>query len=376
MISHEVHSLGALRAWLNAGADLSGLVVQNVDLRTVTQALLTRGPAGLILLGCRLELSGATRLIEAGAVIFPAITGKPYAPFRSTLYTAAELFDGFEISTPESYARTPDAKIYAHAKARGIIQPKDIVEALAQRLHDFSVTDAIGDFLADAAPERCLAIMGGHNMLRGAKDYIAIARLARALTRDGYLLLSGGGPGAMEATHLGASFANRDSAELSRAVNVLTKAPHYKDALWLSQAFRVITDFDLRRAQPDSLAIPTWLYGHEPPTPFAPHIAKYFSNSVREEGLITLATGGIIFAPGNAGTIQEIFQDFAQNHYATTGTRSPMVFLNSAYWTEQRAIYPVIADYARGQSYADIITIVDDWRSAAAFIKATPPRKT
>ncbi len=61
-----------------------------------------------------------------------------------------------------------------------------------------------------------------------------------------------------------------------------------------------------------SIGIPTWLYGHEPPAPFATHIAKYFANSVREDGLLTIAKHGVIFAPGSAGTTQEIFQDATQ----------------------------------------------------------------
>jgi predicted Rossmann-fold nucleotide-binding protein len=64
------------------------------------------------------------------------------------------------------------------------------------------------------------------------------------------------------------------------------------------------------------------------PTPFATHIAKYFANSVREEGLLAIAKGGVIFTPGSAGTMQEIFQDLAQNHYQSFGVSSPMVFMD------------------------------------------------
>ena len=35
------------------------------------------------------------------------------------------------------------------------------------------------------------------------------------------------------------------------------------------------------------LGIPTWLYGHEPTTPFARVIAKYFQNSIREKAAST-----------------------------------------------------------------------------------------
>ena len=74
--------------------------------------------------------------------------------------------------------------------------------------------------------------------------------------------------------------------------------------------------------------MPTWFYGHEPTNLFSVHVAKYFSNSIREDGLLAIAEHGIIFSPGSAGTTQEIFQDATQNHYATFGTISPMVFLS------------------------------------------------
>lgn len=45
-----------------------------------------------------------------------------------------------------------------------------------------------------------------------------------------------------------------------------------------------------------SVAIPTWLYGHEPPNVSASLVAKYFANGVREEGLLAIAGNGVIFA--------------------------------------------------------------------------------
>jgi hypothetical protein len=83
----------------------------------------------------------------------------------------------------------------------------------------------------------------------------------------------------------------------------------------------------------ESLAVPTWYYGHEPTTPCATKIGKYFQNSLREDGLITIAHG-IVFAPGKAGTLQEIFQDAVRNYYRTPPNPfSPMVFYDKTYWT-------------------------------------------
>ena len=60
------------------------------------------------------------------------------------------------------------------------------------------------------------------------------------------------------------------------------------------------------------------------------------------EGLLALAKGGVIFTPGSAGTMQEVFQDLAQNHYESYGYASPMIFLNVDFWTKARTISPIL----------------------------------
>ena len=65
-----------------------------------------------------------------------------------------------------------------------------------------------------------------------------------------------------------------------------------------------------------SLSIPTWFYGHEPSNLFATGIAKYFANALREDTLLHRCRGGIVYLPGQAGTVQEIFQAVTENFYA------------------------------------------------------------
>lgn len=143
---------------------------------------------------------------------------------------------------------------------------------------------------------------------------------------------------------------------------MLAKAPTYvpQDA-WLDAAFEVMEKYPVTsRSRCDSLGVPTWLYGHEPPTCFALHIAKYFANSVREEGLLAIARNGVVFSPGSAGTIQEIFQDATQNHYKTFGHASPMIFFGKVYWTHTKPIYPLIAQLSEGKEYHELLHITDD----------------
>ena len=121
-----------------------------------------------------------------------------------------------------------------------------------------------------------------------------------------------------------------------------------------------------------SLGVPTWLYGHEPTTPFATHSAKYFQNSIREDGLVTMGVQGIIYAEGSAGTIQEIFQDAAQNYYDTF---SPMVFLSGAaapgehYWEKKLPVRPLIEALLGSKSgYPGKVLFTDSVDETVAFL--------
>ena len=130
----------------------------------------------------------------------------------------------------------------------------------------------------------------------------------------------------MEAANLGAYLATEDSGAVENAVAILARSPEFGEPGYHEQALKVMENYPVGH---DSLAIPTWFYGHEPSNLFATRIAKYFSNGIREDVLLAVSIHGVVFAPGSAGTTQEVFMDATQNHYATFGWYSPMVFLGS-----------------------------------------------
>lgn len=131
----------------------------------------------------------------------------------------------------------------------------------------------------------------------------------------------------MEAGNLGAYLSNySDPTVVDQAIDILKHADRSDEPDFVSKAKEVIKKFP--RKNSISIAISTWFYGDESTNLFATHIAKYFSNSIREDQLVTRPAYGIIFALGSAGTAQEVFQDAVQNHYASFGEFSPMVFLD------------------------------------------------
>jgi len=370
----EIETTGALEAHLATGAGLADVIFQDMDLTGFTEALLGRSVAGAVFLGCHLDVRLRAHAVGGGALVFPRIEGLPYEPYRGRLYAIEDLYDRFDRHRPGSYAECLDARVYAHWKATGGSAPPDIRETLARRLHDHAMTDALEELLhpEDAPAPNVVGIMGGHSMARTAPAYRQAVEMSRQLSRRGFLMASGGGPGAMEATHVGSWLAGTDDGALDEALAILAEAPTYRDELWLAKAFevreRIPTPPEVQ-AQHVGLGIPTWLYGHEPPNAFATHLAKYFANSVREDGLLTIAKHGIIYTPGSAGTIQEIFQDACQNHYVTADVVSPMVFFGRRFWTEEKPVYPLLEKLAEGKAYREWLTITDDPDEAVDVIE-------
>ncbi|MEO6654084.1 MAG: hypothetical protein ABIP17_15665 [Ilumatobacteraceae bacterium] len=363
----EIDDADDCAAWIAGGEIRPPAAFQAIDLRNIA-GFESGSFRGCLFLSCVMSPAQAGYLTATGATVLRDDDHRPYTSHRATLYTPAELFEGFDPAHGHGYDATFDVRVYRYWRDTGGAHPTMIDESLARRLHDHSITDALDEATDGRRP---VAMMGGHGLERSDPIYGAVAQIARSLTRSGLLMLSGGGPGAMEATHLGAWMAHFDDAALAEALDVLAPRPagslpgqEFADPDWLDRAWAVRERWTLDSIPADerfeSIGIPTWLYGHEPPNAFATMIAKYFANSVREEGLLAIATYGVVFAPGSAGTVQEIFQDAAQNHYQSFGPASPMVLFGTSYWTETHPVRAVLDALSAGHAYADLITVTDD----------------
>jgi len=332
------------------------------------------------------QMPSGTRVLESS--MFPPI---PFSPIRTSLYSPQELMGTLDQGDYKSFERTVDFRCFAYYAEHGRSAPSDPLSSLFEALHDNSITQATLALLKERP--RVAAIMGGHDEPRGSEVYTGVARISALLCREKFLMASGGGPGAMEAAHLGACFRD-DPAALESAIQELKgTAPSLPaDAskvigsngeidqrivqalhAWIMPAWRLS-----QTAHGESLALPTWYYGHEPSTPFAIHIAKYFQNSIREDGLIALAAHGIVFASGKAGTLQEIFQDSVRNYYRSAADPfSPMVFFGKTYWTEKlpaaALLQALFRNAGREKEYTDNVLITDDENEAAAFLVRNAP---
>lgn len=256
----------------------------------------------------------------------------PIDPDRTTLYTADELYAITPRHTGDRprYRDTLDARTYAWSR-----KPKDRSAARVRALHDFAIDEALDTWVNG---RRMAGIMGGHVALRGDSNYRRTADLAHRLSTR-MTIATGGGPGAMEAANLGASYGNQTRAELDRAIDLIAQVPTYTPSIsrWANIALSARAEEPL-----DTLGIPTWHYGDEPPNVFGTAIAKYFKNAQREAILLNICSAGIVFLPGAAGTVQEIFQDACENYYAVPEQVSPMVLLGADYWTHTLPVWPAL----------------------------------
>lgn len=388
MVVQEIDHPEKIVDWLRAPGPA---VFQGQDLLSLSAEIAASPLAGCSFLGCAMTPELAQAAATAACFVIPRRPGLAFDPFTARLYSPEQLFDQFDPDHPETHRLCRDWLIYDSLvdPATRRERPVSVDVILMRRLHDASVAEALNDMLDLDTRLRTVAIMGGHDVARNTPLFKSVALLALELATNGYLVLTGGGPGLMEAANLGAYAAGfaEPSSKIEKALEHMALAPLYNHPDWLKVGYLAWRTMGAP-AEPmksRNIGIPTWFYGHEPPNLFATHIAKYFENSVREEGLLAVALAGVIFAEGNGGTVQEIFQDACQNYYRTYEQRkSPMVLLGSEYWNPTRPVlhtsadrrksaYPLLEKLATERAFNDYVLLTDDLSRVVPFLKTHPP---
>jgi predicted Rossmann-fold nucleotide-binding protein len=300
--------------------------------------------------------------------------GRLYSPGRDRLYTVDELMAGYRSDAP---MQSLDARLAAHVKASGL-PPTDVGEAIAQVVHDQGVDRAMRAYVAAsiANGRHVAGVMGGSSTARDARAYRLAAETAKALSEAGFLVATGGGLGIMEAGNLGAYFARRPHEELVAAIAELERCPTYHghEAEYIDIARSIAARHP---AGAPSLAVATWRYDREPISQFATDIAKLFQNSVREDGLLTIADAGVAYFEGGFGTLQEIFQDLAQNGYAAPAQQAAMVFVDTAAYGKPGS--PLHLACARAADatppFDDLVALADSADAVVAAMTAAGVRQ-
>ncbi len=384
----EVESRGELDHHLAKG-QLSGLTIQGLPLHEDPPDFTGVEVADALFVGCRfVDTDVEADLIRRGAHVVPDFHEMLYATHPSRLYTPDDLAAGHETGFDGMH----DTRIYRHFVSRGGALP-DIREALAQRMHDHGIDDALTDTIdawTAAAGGPVVGVMGGHAELRGTAGYRTAARIGHRLAAAGCLVVTGGGPGVMEAANLGAALATTDGGALDAVIDQLAEAPRFADhdpytqvALKVRQtlpreapAAPASEAAALTWARHGGLSVPTWLYGHEPANLFAARIAKYFSNAIREDTILRLARGGIVFAAGRAGTVQEVFQAATKAFYATDGASGPMIFVDTEFWTRtlpvEKLLRPLLAESPHGD-LSSLVHVTDDVDEVVSLLTGQGP---
>jgi len=227
--------------------------------------------------------------------------------YRAELYTCDELF-------------AVDDAIGAWFKQSSTTMHDQIVRAV----HDATVDAAVARF---AEGRRMVGVMGAHALARSEASYRDLVALGRALTRAGYCVATGGGPGVMEGANRGA----KEGGALSVGFNI--DLPH-----------------------------------EQAPNPYL-DICHTFEHFYARKVCFLKPSEGFVILPGGFGTLDELYEALT---LIQTGKvfNFPVVLYHSDHWGEMLDWLreEVLSDGLVSSADIDRLHVTDDPAEAVEIV--------
>lgn len=178
-------------------------------------------------------------------------------------------------------------------------------------------------------PEPCVTVFGSARLTEGNSHYDRARMLGAALASSGFSVLTGGGPGLMEAANRGA----REAGGYSMGCNI--RLPYEQQPNAYLDSYVVFEHFFVRKVM----------------------LVKYSS--------------AFVILPGGFGTLDEAFE-IAILIETRKLSRFPVVMMGVEYWEPLRQfIRTRLVDMNLiSEEYLSIVKITDDVEEAVAWIKA------
>ena len=146
-----------------------------------------------------------------------------------------------------------------------------------------------------------VGVMGGHGVERGSAGYADAVRLGPAARRRATPSRPAAGPARWRRPTSVPGWRPATGDEVEAALAAVARGARLPRPDRGVGGRRRSTPSRASPGTADTLGIPTWHYGHEPPNVFASAIAKYVRNAVREAVLLEVCDAGIVFLPGAGG---------------------------------------------------------------------------
>jgi uncharacterized protein (TIGR00730 family) len=192
------------------------------------------------------------------------------------------------------------------------------------------MAEFVDGFTFLARIQRSVTFFGSARLKEGSPYYKQARRLARRLAEDGYTIVTGGGPGIMQAANQGAVDGNGDS------VGINIQLPHEQ------------------RANP---------YVRQ-----SISLHYFFSRKV----MLDFSAEAYVFFPGGFGTLDEFFELITLAQTGKLDRYIPILLIGKDYWQPLVAwLETTVRDKLRAVSPADlqIWTLTDDLDEAVSIIE-------